>query len=809
MEFVGSLPGYLQDAASGSWTELNLGLQAQSESDQNYWKKFQAGTARISVTYDHAPNVPSSLSTVPPTPCGTASNPTALNTPTPVFSARLKDADSAVVGDNVTGRLEIRDGATVVHGVDGAAVVANSVTSWPAVPAGRLPTNQPTKVFSYQAKATDSYPMASAFSSPCYFTVDTEIPGTPTVESTDFPDGEAVLAVGQTGTLTLSPGYGPLGLPDTDVSGYRYGFQQDKLTGWAPADGTGRATIPMVLWTTARALYVQAVDRAGNPSTSETPCICTAWDLRATTSGATPARKPADVTGDGLADVSTVLDMGYGRSAAWTFVRKASGGTYNPYVGWDTGVNGGFDGYRIKQVTGDFDRDGLADIAVFREDPDRRLRLFLLKSDSHRYDAAATPLWTEPTGGADWTLTGLQPGAGDADGDGDLDIVATVGLGNAEFTINVFRNMKTETGSVTFAAIAEEWYRNPVGWADPNRMKALVGDFNADGKADLAHFYNYDNCQTMLWIHYSRPGDPTRSYPAGALVWDGGVSNVCWHKLNPVAGYFTDDSTGRMTDIVGTYDYDGAYTRMWLWKAEPGNTVSTGAIWWDGISNGTAFQAPRAQLKVGDFNNDNRDDIAAVYDAAASTAKLHVFLTNATATGAVAPNLASPTWSGHLGAVPPTVNVEPGKRYQLVAAHSSKCLDVSGVSQADSARLQQYTCLGAAQTNQLWTLERIGGSDYYAVKAVHSGKCADVEGYNVDNGTFVSQYSCHYNGNQQWRLEYLAGNGLDAQARIRPAHSDKCLDVYAANTADTAAVVQWDCLNGPGSNQSWYVRLIS
>ena len=37
---------------------------------------------------------------------------------------------------------------------------------------------------------------------------------------------------------------------------------------------------------------------------------------------------------------------------------------------------------------------------------------------------------------------------------------------------------------------------------------------------------------------------------------------------------------------------------------------------------------------------------------------------------------------------------------EIVARHSGKCLDVSGQSTADSARLQKYTCWGGA--NQRW-----------------------------------------------------------------------------------------------------------
>lgn len=41
-----------------------------------------------------------------------------------------------------------------------------------------------------------------------------------------------------------------------------------------------------------------------------------------------------------------------------------------------------------------------------------------------------------------------------------------------------------------------------------------------------------------------------------------------------------------------------------------------------------------------------------------------------------------------------------GQNFELVAAHSGKCLDVGGASQADLTPVIQYTCHGLA--NQRW-----------------------------------------------------------------------------------------------------------
>ena len=67
--------------------------------------------------------------------------------------------------------------------------------------------------------------------------------------------------------------------------------------------------------------------------------------------------------------------------------------------------------------------------------------------------------------------------------------------------------------------------------------------------------------------------------------------------------------------------------------------------------------------------------------------------------------------------------------FQLKINSSGKCVDVTGVSTADGALLQQWDCLGGGQTNQLWDIIPIEGDwPYIALRVQHSGKCADVLG---------------------------------------------------------------------------------
>jgi len=101
------------------------------------------------------------------------------------------------------------------------------------------------------------------------------------------------------------------------------------------------------------------------------------------------------------------------------------------------------------------------------------------------------------------------------------------------------------------------------------------------------------------------------------------------------------------------------------------------------------------------------------------------------------------------------VPIEAGDQIFLLKINSTgKCVDVTGVSTADGAYLQEWDCLGAGQANQLWDIIPIENQwPYIALMAQHSGKCADVLGQATGNGARIGQWGCWWGGNQQWNRQ--------------------------------------------------------
>jgi len=78
------------------------------------------------------------------------------------------------------------------------------------------------------------------------------------------------------------------------------------------------------------------------------------------------------------------------------------------------------------------------------------------------------------------------------------------------------------------------------------------------------------------------------------------------------------------------------------------------------------------------------------------------------------------------------------------------CMDVTGVSFSNGARIQQYQCLGGG--NQQWSW-RNSASPWFRRELVvaHSNKCLDVPNGVYYNGAPLQQYTCTGGREQAWK----------------------------------------------------------
>ncbi|HEU5111103.1 MAG TPA: RICIN domain-containing protein [Micromonosporaceae bacterium] len=94
--------------------------------------------------------------------------------------------------------------------------------------------------------------------------------------------------------------------------------------------------------------------------------------------------------------------------------------------------------------------------------------------------------------------------------------------------------------------------------------------------------------------------------------------------------------------------------------------------------------------------------------------------------------------------------------YQLVVTHSGKCLNVKGGVTTNNAAIIQYTCTaaGAATKNDRWRPRPVPGTQRFQLVAEHSGKCLNVDHAKTTDSAAILQYTCTTPGgaylNDQW-----------------------------------------------------------
>ncbi|GAA0379570.1 hypothetical protein Acor_00990 [Acrocarpospora corrugata] len=366
---------------------------------------------------------------------------------------------------------------------------------------------------------------------------------------------------------------------------------------------------------------------------------------------------------------------------------------------------------------------------------------------------------------------------GDLNGDGRADVtVLTDGGGRAQVwnvagasPVNVF-----DAGAFPLA-----------------KVKSAAGDFDGDGRTDLAMFRDEGNGRTTLHLLRS-DGNAL----AGTQVWESATWN--WAKTQVVAGNFDGDAA-RRDDLAVLYDLGGATMdlRVFLGTAAGFAAPATWAS--------AARDATKIKLVAADFDADGDHDLAEVRDLGS---RIGVYLLPSTRTSFAAPA----TWYD-----------DPSRGWSWTGS-KFVAADVSGDGRPELAAFYRY---GELAHTAVYLFANHGGGftnpplqplwqsgDHAWDWNLVDPSAGDLDGDGDED--LVAAYGCCGPGQHAlWR--FTAGGGTVAApqpywrgslstagragVQIDPAatyqlmasHSGRCLAVSGASTADNAPMIQYDC----------------
>ncbi|GAA2780113.1 FG-GAP-like repeat-containing protein [Crossiella cryophila] len=311
----------------------------------------------------------------------------------------------------------------------------------------------------------------------------------------------------------------------------------------------------------------------------------------------------SDFNGDGRDDISAVYNYDPQDLGTFTFDGSAQGPTA-PVSKAQTGPNN-WEMSSAKYLNGDFNGDGFADWGAFYNYGGANIKFFVRwGSPTGLKDAGE--LW-DSAGHWDWNRA--QFVAGDFNGDGRTDITAAYGYPNGQTKFWLFRGNPTgiDAPVVTWDSGENNWERTSSTF--------IAGDFNGDGRDDMAGLYDYGNYDVALFVAdgtVEGHTKPAQQWRTGQGQWDPARSRL-------VAGDF--DGDGR-TDVAGLYGYADNRIALFVAKGTAGGVQHFAKRW---ESNPGDWYLGSSTFVAGDFNGDGRSDIGGFYNYGNGHLKLFNF----------------------------------------------------------------------------------------------------------------------------------------------------------------------------------------
>lgn len=273
-----------------------------------------------------------------------------------------------------------------------------------------------------------------------------------------------------------------------------------------------------------------------------------------------------DFNGDGRDDLAGFYGYADGRVKAYSFLSQPKGGpVQRTSIDLPTGQ---WNWSRSTMLAGDLNGDGRDDLAFTYDYGDGVLGVFraLAQADG----SFENPVLSFKTAAGSWYSSTVSYTMGDTNGDGRDDIVAFYGYASGESRL------------FTFAAKADGHLSSYVGsWSAPagawerTRGKMTMGDFNKDGRDDLAITYGYDDGRTEFRLSYARADG---GFDAFTVPYATGLGD--WYPSSTGNLVTGDTNSDGRPDISVSYNYGNGETRVFTFHGNETGGINAGVRGW-------------------------------------------------------------------------------------------------------------------------------------------------------------------------------------------------------------------------------------
>ncbi|NEA16503.1 FG-GAP-like repeat-containing protein [Streptomyces halstedii] len=322
-----------------------------------------------------------------------------------------------------------------------------------------------------------------------------------------------------------------------------------------------------------------------------------------------------DFNGDGREDVAAFYDNGTspeGKNRASLYAFYSNGnGFAAPKKVWST--PGGFTASKSKLTSGDYNGDGKDDIAVFYDsgtsDTGNMSSIYTFTSNGTGF-GAPKKVWTTE-GGFTWSKSKVT--SGDYNGDGKDDIAVLYDGGSSD--TGRVSSLYTFTSNGTGFANPRKTWTTPGGFTW-SASQLTSGDFNKDGKDDIAVFYDGGKSADGKFISslYTFTSDGT-DFANPRKTWTSSGS-FNWNAAKLTSGDYSGDGRDDIAVLYnrGTSAEGVLQSALFTFTGDGTNFAAPREVW---TSTGS-FSWAASQPVSGDFNKDGKDDVGVLYRAATS-----------------------------------------------------------------------------------------------------------------------------------------------------------------------------------------------